>query len=45
MWTWKSVRLIGNEALTTLEPGFAALYARNIGPPSITPEELLRAFR
>jgi hypothetical protein len=45
MWTWKSVRLIANEALTTLEPGFAALYARNIGRPSIAPEELLRAFR
>jgi transposase len=40
----RSIRLIANAALTVLERDFAALYARNIGRPSIAPEKLLRAM-
>ena len=39
----RTIRLIVNEALATLEREFAGLYAR-IGRPSIAPEKLLRAM-
>jgi transposase len=40
----RAIRLIANEALETLGGDFAALYARDIGRPSIAPEKLLRAM-
>jgi transposase len=40
----RAIRLIANEALETLSGDFAALYARDIGRPSIAPEKLLRAM-
>src|SRR5688500_4313188 len=39
----RTIRLIVNEALAGLSPGFHDLYAR-IGRPSIPPEQLLRAL-
>src|SRR5688500_3148528 len=39
----RTIRLIVNEALAGLSPGFHDLYAR-IGRPSIPPEKLLRAL-
>ena len=39
----RSIRVIVNNALTSLSPGFHELYAR-VGRPSIAPEQLLRAL-
>src|ERR687891_1464160 len=39
----RTIRLIVNEALAGLSPGFHDLYAR-VGRPSIPPEQLLRAL-
>jgi transposase len=39
----RSIRMVVNEALGTLEVDFAALYSRT-GRPSIPPEKLLRAM-
>ena len=40
----RAIRTMVNEALSTLERDFAALYSP-IGRPSITPEKLLRVIR
>jgi transposase len=39
----RTIRVVVNEALRALSPGFRELYAR-IGRPSIPPEQLLRAL-
>ena len=40
----RAIREIANEALTSLQCEFAALYAPRMGRPSIPPEKLLRAM-
>jgi transposase len=40
----RAIREIANQALTSLQPVFATLYAPCVGRPSIAPERLLRAM-
>jgi len=40
----RGIRELVDEALTVLNPAFAAIYAEGVGRPSIPPERLLRAM-